>query len=425
MDSTMAAPTMSARTVLKIREFRLLWLAQVISDFGDSLTNLTLLILINQLTGSTAALATMAIVLGIPQVTFGLLAGVYVDRWDRKRIMFLSDLLRGAMVLGFIGAIATGQIWLLYVVAFIQASIGTFFTPARSALLPRLVPRTGLLAANSLSQISRIIAGVAGSAAAGVLVGAFNVTWPAFTFDALTFFVSALLVSRIVVRAAERPAAPASSGTPREIFAQLAGGLQVIAHSRILTGTLMALAVTMLGLGAVNVLIVPLIINDLHVPATWFGAVEFAQTASMVLSGGLVAVLAARLKMTQIVTGSLVLIGLLTGLIALSGTIWHLLLILFAVGWLVTPLQAAVATIMQTAVDDHMRGRIGAALNTVLSTASLVSMGLAGVFGQLVGIRTVFILAGIVTVLAGLAAIMIFRAPAPEVTLEGAEPAAS
>jgi len=64
---------MSARTVLKIRDFRLLWLAQVISDFGDSLTNLTLLILINQLTGSTAALATMAIVLGIPQelLTFG------------------------------------------------------------------------------------------------------------------------------------------------------------------------------------------------------------------------------------------------------------------------------------------------------------------------------------------------------------------
>src|SRR3954471_13467980 len=149
MDSTMAAPSTSARTVLKIRDFRLLWLAQVISDFGDSLTNLTLLILINQLTGSTAALATMAIVLGIPQVTFGLLAGVYVDRWDRKRIMILSDLARGGLVLGFIGAMATGQLWLLYVIAFVQASIGTFFTPARSALVPRLVPGAGLMPANS------------------------------------------------------------------------------------------------------------------------------------------------------------------------------------------------------------------------------------------------------------------------------------
>src|SRR5215212_11613152 len=104
---------LGVREMLKFRDFRLLWLGQIISDFGDGLTTLALFILVNQLTGSTAALATMAIVLAIPQVTFGLLAGVYVDRWDRKRIMILSDLLRGGMVLGFIGAVASGQIWLL------------------------------------------------------------------------------------------------------------------------------------------------------------------------------------------------------------------------------------------------------------------------------------------------------------------------
>jgi MFS family permease len=420
MDST-AAPALGARAVLHIRDFRLLWLAQVISDFGDGLTNLTLLIFINQLTGSTTALATMAEALGLPQVTLGLLAGVYVDRWDRKRVMIGSDLLRGLLVLSFIGASASGQIWLLYVIGFVQAAIGTFFTPARGALIPRLVPTEGLMAANSLAQLSRIVAGVGGTAAAGILMGLFGTVWPAFTLDALTFFASVLLVSRIAASAA--PSGLRTEGNARAILGQLRDGLQVIAGSRLLTGTLFALAVTMLGLGAVNVLIVPLLINDLQVPATWFGAIEFAQTASMVLSGGLVALLAARLRPANVVSICLVLVGLLTGLMAGVSSVWHLLLILFAVGWVMTPLQASIATIMQTAVEDRLRGRIGAALNTVISSASLLSMALAGVAGQVIGIRNVFLAGGVITVLAGLAAVGFFSKAQPAPVRETVEPA--
>jgi MFS family permease len=424
MDSTTpAAPPLGARAVLGIPQFRLLWLAQVISDFGDSLTNLALLIFVNQVTGSTAALATMAIALALPQVTFGLLAGVYVDRWNRKRVMIGADLLRGLLVLGFVGATLTDQLWLMFVIGFVQASIGTFFTPARGALMPHLVPRQGLLAANSLTQMSRIVAGVAGTAAAGAVIGLAGLVWPVFLVDALTFLVSALLVSRIV--APPQAAAPATAGHPRAIFAQLGDGLKVIAGSRVLKGTLLALGVTMLGLGAVNVLIVPLIVNDLQVPTTWFGAIELAQTSSMILSGGLVAMLAARLKAPTIVSLSLILLGGLTALISLVNGVWSLMLLLFVIGWVITPLQASVATIMQTAVDNELRGRIGAAMNTVMSAANLISMALAGAFGVFVGVRNVFVLAGLAAVLAGLAAAWVFRAPAatPTPAVE-AEPSA-
>src|SRR4051794_6123071 len=154
--STGAAEAIGFRDLLKNRNFRFLWLGQVISDFGDSLTNLALLFLINKLTGSTAALATMLIVLTVPQITFRLVAGVYVDRLDRKRIMVVSDLLRGLLVLGFVLVASPDLVWLLYVLAFVQASIGTLFTPARSALLPNLVPTSALMAANSVQQTSRI-----------------------------------------------------------------------------------------------------------------------------------------------------------------------------------------------------------------------------------------------------------------------------
>lgn len=407
---------LGVRAVLMLRDFRLLWLGQIISDFGDSLTTLALLILVNQLTGSTAALATMAIVLALPQVTFGLLAGVYVDRLDRKRILIFADLLRGLLVLGFTLVGARDQIGLLYLIGFAQATVGTFFTPARGALTPQLVPRAGLLAANSLAQTSRIICGLLGTAAAGVLIGTLGVFWPAFTLDALTFFISALLVSRIA--AASGSAAREGPGDGRTILRQLGDGLKLIVHTRALLGILVVTSVTMLGLGAVNVLFVPLMVNELKVPTTWFGALEFAQTAGMVLSGGVVALLAARFKPPGMVCVGAMALGVAIGLLSLATSIWHVLPMLFVVGAIVTPLQASIATLSQISVADDVRGRIGASLNTLVTTASLISMALAGILGDLIGVRNVFVVAGGMGVCAGLAAAAVFRsqpnaAPAP------------
>lgn len=402
------AEAVGFRDLLRNRNFRFLWLGQIISDFGDSLTNLALLFLINKLTGSTAALATMLIVLTVPQITFGLVAGVYVDRLDRKRIMIVSDLLRGLLVLGFVLVASRDLIWLLYVVAFVQASIGTLFTPARSALLPNIVPAAGLMAANSVQQTSRIIFGLLGTAAAGVLIGTFDVFWPAFTVDALTFFASVVLVSRIAVPAT-RSAAASARGTAKVIFGQLADGVKIIARTPVLSGTLMAIGMTMLGMGAINVLVIPLIINDLKVSATWFGAIELAQTSAMVLSGSIVVILAKRLMPTNIISSALVGIGAAISLMALVSSVWHIFPILFAIGLMVTPLQASVSTIIQTSVNNEVRGRISGALNTMVSTASLVSMGLAGGLAQAIGVRNVFVAGGMVIVVAGLAAAWAFR----------------
>lgn len=144
------------KDLFKIRDFRYLWTGQVVSDFGDSMTSLALLLLVLELTGSISALATMAIILAIPSLTFGLVAGVYIDRFDRKKIMIYSDLLRGIFVLGFLFVDSPDKVWILYVIGFIQAAIGTFFTPARSAILPNLIDEDLLLSANSISQTSNI-----------------------------------------------------------------------------------------------------------------------------------------------------------------------------------------------------------------------------------------------------------------------------
>ena len=255
-----AAAPLGVRGILRIRSYRLLWLGQLVSEAGDGLTNLALLLLVNALTGSTAALAGMAIVLAIPPLTIGLVAGTYVDRLDRRRIMLASDLLRAVVVLGFILVGSAEPLWLLYVLAFVQSAVGTFFAPARGAILPRVVPREGLLAANSLAQATRVMSGIVGAALAGLIVGLAGTFWPAFVLDSLRRSSSSFaLIARLPAASGAIRATPA---TPRPASAgRSLVGLRAIGRSRVLSTTIVALAVSMLGLGAVNVLFVPFVVG--------------------------------------------------------------------------------------------------------------------------------------------------------------------
>jgi MFS family permease len=407
--------SVSPRALLGIRDFRMLWAGQVVSSFGDALTTLALLLTAQRLTGSTSAVAATAIALAVPQLTFGLVAGVYVDRWDRKKVMVISDIVRAILVLGFLLVSSADRMWLLYAVAFMQASVGTFFLPARTALMPTIVPTEGLLGANSLSEMSRIVARVAGTAAAGVIAGVAGSIALVFWIDSVTFLVSAAAVARITADASP----PVGSGQPA-VTQELREGLGFVRRSRLLLGVITGGGVVMLGLGAVNVLLVPFVIDDLALDEAWFGALELAQVSSMVAAGALLAVLAGRVKPTYVISTGMVAVGALVAAMALVGNVWHLMLLLFAVGWVITPLQASVQTIVQRTVPGAKLGRVGAVLSTVMTGTSVVSMAAAGLVAGAIGVRSVFALAGAIAVGAGLATAAVFQgaalpdAPVPE-----------
>lgn len=397
--------------LLRNRNFLLLWLGQVISAFGDAVTNLTLLILVNTLTGSTAAIATLIMLIAIPQVTIGLLGGVFADRWERKRIILASDLVRGVLVLGFLAVDAAQRLWLLYALAFVQAAVGTLDNPARSAILSQVVPKPGLMAANSLAQTGNLLAMVLGGVAAGVLVGWVGY-WPSFVIDALTFFISFGLVCFVAVAART----PSETTDYQSLWAMsvsvirdLGAGLALIAKTPVLWGSLIVTGVMMLGLGSVNVLFVPFLANELKVPLAWFGVVEFAQVFGMILSGGIAATVL-RLKLGHVISGAAIGLGLAVAATAFAGAPWHVLVTLFVVGCFVTPLQAAISTLLQTTVDNTLLGRVQSAMNTTIGAANLLSMACAGLLGALLGVRNVFVFAGVVSILAGLLAVRLFRA---------------
>jgi len=388
-ETSMTAETVGVRQLMaSLPDFRRLWFAQIISDFGDSLTFITLLFLVQRLTGSTVALAGLAISITIPSLLFGVVSGVFVDRWDRRKVMLVSDLLRGVVVLGLIFVRSADLVWLAYVLAFAHASIATLFDPAKSALLPRLVAKDNLLAANSVSQTSEIVSGLAGTAAAGLLAASLVDLWPIFVIDAGTFFLSAYFISRIAVRSEEEPANVSNSGTG--VWAEIIDGFRVITGSRPLMGVVLSGAIGMLGLGAINVLMVPLIIDELSVSESWFGLIQGSQVLGMLVAGVVIAVLAGRFRESSLIVGGLIVVGVMIAAIGRVSSVWQLMVILMVVGLAVVPIGAAAGTLVQTLVPDELLGRVGASMETVTSTASVVSMGFAGVVAATIGTRNVY-----------------------------------
>jgi MFS family permease len=400
------------KRLLAIGNFRKLWLSHVISSFGDALTNLALLITAQRLTGSTAAVATTAVAVALPQLLFGLFAGVLVDRWNRKRVMIASDLARAFLVLGFLAVSSADRMWLLYVVAFVQASIGTLDNPARSAVVPQVVGQDSLLAANSFFQSTVIIVGVAGTATAGVIAGVFDTLAPAFIVDAVSFAVSAALVARIAIEG--RPAGAASAESQVSgLWSELSGGISLITSSPMLRTVVITAGVVMLGLGAVNVLLVPFIVDDLAVPETWFGLLEAAQVTSMVLAGGLVAAAARRIRPGRLLVVGLTGVALVVAAMSLAQSVWHMIGLLFAVGWFVTPTQAAISTIVQTEVPLEALGRVSSSLGTISTTAQVASMALSGVAAAAFGLRSVFVGAGLIVLVAAAVSLAVQRSGSP------------
>lgn len=410
-----AQQPLGVRDVLRIRDYRYLFAGQAVSDIGDGITLLLVLLVINDLTGSNFALALMAIAEAVPAFSVGLAAGVYVDRWNRRRIMLASDLLRAGIVLAFGLVQSAALVPLLYVLGFTQASIGTFFRPARGAMLPHIVPSEGLPAANSLAQGSQVIGGVIGAGIAGLLFGVFGSAPIGFAIDAATFLVSFAFISRVAASAGRISGEEHAAARGTGMLTSIRAGLAVVRGSRVLAGIIMASSVTMLGLGAVNVLFVPLIVNELDVSPTWMAGIDFAQTAGMLAAAALVTTLVRRLAPTSIITIALVGVGVCIGLMAGVSSVWQVLVILVAVGLCVTPLQAMVQTMVQTSAGDATRGRVVSLLQAAMSTASVGSMAIGGVMADLTSIRLVYLAAGVVVLLAAGVAVVMFRGvPRPE-----------
>lgn len=159
---------MSFLSVLKNRQFLGLWISQVFSQISTHIVNFTLIAKIFTQTGSSIAVSLLVFWFAAPAVLMGVLAGVYVDRWDRKRILILINLLQAVLVLGYF--FAGNIIFLIYPIVFIYAALNQFFIPAEGAMIPTIVAKENLFAANSFYLFTNYSSFILGYALAGPLI---------------------------------------------------------------------------------------------------------------------------------------------------------------------------------------------------------------------------------------------------------------
>jgi MFS family permease len=199
--------------VLHQRNVVLLLGAGLVSTLGDFFLGIALPFYVYEQTGSVLAMGALAAAGALPRLLLGSVAGVFIDRWDRRRTMIAADLARAALLLMLLAVSGADRVWLVYAVAFCQAALSVFFEPARSALLPHAVPADDLPAANALSATSRTAARLVGPVLGGALVAVFGLPG-VVVLDSVSFLVSALMVVLIAVPGS-RAASPALSTLER------------------------------------------------------------------------------------------------------------------------------------------------------------------------------------------------------------------
>jgi Na+/melibiose symporter-like transporter len=392
------------------RDLRFLLGAGLVSLTGDWLLGIGLVYSVYALTGSTLASAAALLSSFVPQVVVGSLAGVFVDRWDRKRTMVVANLVLAVGLLPLLLVSGAQQIWLVYVVLAAESVVEVFFAPAEQAMLPRVVPDEDLVAANGLNGQVRNLARLVGSGLGGVTAAVGGITAIAAA-DAATFLLAAFLVSRI--RTSGRPLAETSDNATEVVRGRLAGlvdewraGLRATWRSPVIRMLLVFTLITSTGEGIMGTLFAPYVREVLHGGAQVYGLISGVQAIGGIMGGFLVASLGSRWSPVVMLGAGAVAFGL----VDLAIFLYPLLLVSpwpAAAGMIVVGLPGAVTvaglqTLFQRHTVDAERGRVFA-LGSLVSSVTVVvgSLG-AGLLGDSVGIMPVLAVQGVGYVVAGL-----------------------
>src|SRR5580704_1313668 len=196
------------------RNFRRLWMAQIVSEIGDWFYTLSIYTLLLQLTGHAGSVALALVLQVLPQTLVGPTAGMVNDRLKRKHVMIAADMIRFVVVLAMLLVRSRSTVWLVYPLLLAETTMAAFFEPARSSVIPNIAAEREVLVANTLSSATWSVNLVIGASVGGV-VAAFFGRETVFVLNALSFLVSAILIGGM--RFAEPHAESAAPLRPRDL----------------------------------------------------------------------------------------------------------------------------------------------------------------------------------------------------------------
>lgn len=397
------------------------WLAQLISQFGDRVHQMALVGLIAvRHPGSSFELAKLLAFTIIPVFLIGPIAGVYVDRWERRRTLFVCDFLRGLLVLSIaFYFMHLPSLLPLYGVVFIIFALSRFYVPAKMSFIPEMVPNAQLHIANSLVTVTGMIALVLGALLGGLIV---EKSGPqgGFVWDAVTFFASGLLVFSIMPRRRLQLDKERFLNSGREminihktVWHEITDGIKYIRQQKDIQFIFIMMSILFAAGGAIYVVIIVFIQNAfgsvtrdlgfLAVPlgiGLFCGSISYGKWGaryskwkaifwSLILGGAMVAFFAATVHTTQnryLAAGLAFVLGLVTG-----------------------PIVIASNTVIHTVCDAKMSGKVFSALEFVMHLAFLGAMLLSSLAAEFVSRVWILTVVGVIFFAVGIVGLISHR----------------
>jgi MFS family permease len=423
-----------AGAVFANRPFLLLWLAQATTQIGGNMVLYGLTVIVVSATSSNSAVSALILTFLVPAVVFSALAGVYVDRLDRRLVLVVTNVSRGiVIVLIFLVGDHLGAILVLNI---LLSTITVFFAPAEAAMIPFLVPRRQLIAANGIFTLTLNAAFALGFALAGPLVVTLAGAPALILFVAVLYFVAAVLCWTLA------PAPPVSDAAVRPLqavadaekavestIAELREGLDYIRAHRNVTWSLIYLGITASLVGVLGVLGPDFAKETLGLAPKDFVVVVLPLGAGIVMGILLLNSYGHYLPRRRVIEVGLVALGALLGVLAISGPISRflqaadrssslldlsaltsLLAVVVFIAFFAGIAYAVVAIPSQTQLQEDLpedvRGRVFGVLNMLVSVASFLPIIVVGPISDLIGTTAVIFTVAIFIALCGVASVL-------------------
>jgi CRP-like cAMP-binding protein/sugar phosphate permease len=384
--------------VFKKRDFVLMWLAQLVSTAGSSLTDLAAGIYVYAVTGSVLLVGVTLMATAVPSLVVGLLAGVFVDRYDRRSVMIWTCIVQ-AIVVGLIPFLIGINTYLLFVAILVNAGVKQFFDPAYESLIPEIASDDELAAANAFLSIASFGSTAIGFAGAGLLASAFSIEW-AFWLDALTFLVSAGLIFLLKIRSKIEVTDETSVAV---VIDNLKTGIRTIVDTPILRTLFLLGAPAFFAFGLWNVLLLPMAIRELGATEFEYGLQEGLTSIGFVVGALFMARYSDRLPIGNWLIIGYLGMGIGGVFYALSPTIAIAIFWVILTGFFNSPSSVARQTLLQRNTPRELRGRVFSGLYVMRDVIFLVGMAGAGL-ADVLNVRGLLVFSSLILVAVGLAA---------------------
>lgn len=384
MSTTTSALAFTPKTILRDRAFRTLWLAQFVSIFGDFLALFGVISLITfKLHGTAVQVTAVTIAYVLPLAVISPVAGVFVDHWNVKRVMIASDLVRGGLILLLLFVTDVAQICAIFA---ILSAVSSFFIPAQSVTVRTIVPKEGLLAANTLMTQAFYFVRLFSPFAAGALI-AWLGDKVCFYLDTGSFFFSAAMISSLAI-VRQRPETEKTVASLTQDFME--GNKFIFTHAG-LTFVFVAMGLAMFVLSAFSPLISIYIRDSLSAGPFMFGFISSMVGIGLIIGAQVLNRLHTPASRTNIVLGGLLALGVGAGLLGAFHNVTMASLSTFTMGFAISFVLVPAQTMSQQETPPALMGRVSSTFMSLISVAQVLGLLLSGYLAQRLGIRALFL----------------------------------